>query len=95
MFKKLQLFIPLPLFLLLIYCSQFDHFQVHFQVTGPGETNTYLLVDTRTKEAAIFDVGGPIDKLESIITEQNLDLKYIFVTHSHCDHVYGIPAVRG
>jgi glyoxylase-like metal-dependent hydrolase (beta-lactamase superfamily II) len=62
-------------------------------VTG-GDTNTYLLYDTRSREAALFDVGGVMDKLDSIINEKGLELKYIFVTHSHPDHVYGIPAVR-
>jgi glyoxylase-like metal-dependent hydrolase (beta-lactamase superfamily II) len=32
--------------------------------------------------------------LDSVIREKGLELKYIFVTHCHPDHVYGVPAMK-
>jgi glyoxylase-like metal-dependent hydrolase (beta-lactamase superfamily II) len=68
--------------LILLQCSQPGRLEVNHQVTGL-ETNCYLLYDAKSKEAALFDVGGPIDSLINIIEENNLDLKYIFCTHGH------------
>jgi hydroxyacylglutathione hydrolase len=63
------------------------------EVTGPIETNCYLLYDEQSKEAALFDVGGPIDTLISVLTNRQLKLKYIFATHCHMDHMEGIPMI--
>lgn len=62
--------------------------------TGPLHTNSYLLVDNDSKQAALFDVGGPIDSLLQIILNESLQLKYIFCTHGHFDHILGIKTVK-
>jgi len=64
------------------------------QTTGL-ETNCYLLYDTGSREAAIIDVGGPIDELLAVIGEEDLHLKYFLLTHGHSDHLIGVPAIRG
>jgi len=64
------------------------------QTTGL-ETNCYLLYDPVSREAAIIDVGGPIDELLTVIGEGNLHLEYFLLTHGHSDHLIGVPAVRG
>ena len=94
MCKKPVSFLKLILLLFVGACSHSDNFIVLHQVTGPGETNTYLMYDVKSKEAALFDVGGSIDTLESVIAEKGLELKYIFITHCHVDHVYGVPIIR-
>jgi glyoxylase-like metal-dependent hydrolase (beta-lactamase superfamily II) len=70
-----------------------DDFKVLCQVTGPIETNCYLIYDVKSKEAALVDVGGPIDSLIYAITDRHLKLKYIFATHCHLDHIEGVPAL--
>jgi hydroxyacylglutathione hydrolase len=60
----------------------------------PIETNCYLLYDEKSGEAALVDVGGPVDTLTSFIRNKNLKLKYIFITHCHPDHVMGLLAVK-
>ena len=93
--RKAPVFVFLAvLSLCVIGCSQSGQPVVVGQVEGPIKVNCYLLYDADSREAALFDVGGPIDELVSEINEKNLKLKYIFITHCHCDHVMGLPAVR-
>ncbi len=82
------------LILLCQQCAPSNDFVILQQVTGPIETNCYLLYDIKTKEAALFDVGGPIDSLISVITDKQLKLKYVFATHCHIDHLEGVPLIR-
>jgi glyoxylase-like metal-dependent hydrolase (beta-lactamase superfamily II) len=79
---------------LIISCSQPGDLVVLHQATGPIDTNCYLLYDARSREAALIDVGGPIDSLVAHIHEKKLKLKYIFATHVHMDHVEGVPQIH-
>ena len=92
--KTWRLFLLLGLPFLLISCAKSGELVVLHEVTGPIETNCYLLYDAQSKEAALIDVGGPIDTLVSHIQENELDLKYIFATHVHMDHVEGVPQIQ-
>ncbi len=71
-----------------------DKHVVARQVTGPNETNAYLLYDVATGKAALFDVGGPIDSLIAVIDREGLQVEYLFTTHAHPDHVQGLPEIR-
>jgi hydroxyacylglutathione hydrolase len=66
-----------------------------FTTTGDGlSVNCYLVWDEVTRDAALFDTGldaQPI--LDTIVTEQ-LQLRHIFITHSHWDHVEALPKIR-
>jgi hydroxyacylglutathione hydrolase len=64
------------------------------QVTGPMQTNTYLLYDPVRRAAALIDPGGPVESLAAAVDSLGLRVKYIFVTHAHSDHVSGVPALR-
>jgi glyoxylase-like metal-dependent hydrolase (beta-lactamase superfamily II) len=68
---------------------------IKHQVTGPIETNCYLIYDSKTLEAALIDVGDDIDTLMQFIEEYGLDIKYILCTHGHLDHVYAVPGMLG
>jgi glyoxylase-like metal-dependent hydrolase (beta-lactamase superfamily II) len=93
--KKLgHLFLLFGLLSLLASCTKSGELVVVRQVTGPIDTNCYLLYDAQSKEAALIDVGGPIDTLVTHIQENDLDLKYIFATHVHMDHVEGVPRIQ-
>jgi hydroxyacylglutathione hydrolase len=91
----IRCYISALLVLLLAQCAPSSDFVVLHQVTGPIETNCYLLYDAKSKEAALIDVGGPVDSLISVITERQLSLKYIFATHCHMDHLEGVPLIKG
>jgi glyoxylase-like metal-dependent hydrolase (beta-lactamase superfamily II) len=64
------------------------------EMAGPIETNCYLIYDSVSKEAAIVDAVGPVPSLLEIIEKNNLKLKYILATHSHMDHIEGIPNLK-
>jgi glyoxylase-like metal-dependent hydrolase (beta-lactamase superfamily II) len=55
--------------------------------------NCYLILGEKSEEAALIDVGAPIDTLLNIIEENDLTLKYFLFTHSHFDHIVGLPNV--
>lgn len=82
------------LLVLILSCVQPGKLVVLHQVTGPGETNCYLVYDAVTKDAALIDVGGPVDSLIANISKEDLKLKYIFATHMHMDHIEGVPHLQ-
>jgi len=90
---RLALLITLTLMVVsMASCSSSDLI-LQKQTTGL-ETNCYLLYDTATREAAVIDVGGPIDDLLATICDKDLTLKYFLLTHGHSDHLIGLPAIR-
>ena len=50
-------------------------------------TNCYIMQDEETKEAICIDPGGEINKIEEMLKILNAKLKYIYLTHSHLDHI--------
>jgi hydroxyacylglutathione hydrolase len=65
-----------------------------FANAGVIPVNCYLLFDAASRDAALVDAGGSIEGLLAEMKKLNLNLKYIFITHVHPDHVDGIPAIR-
>lgn len=58
-------------------------------------TNTYIICDENTKEAMVIDPGGEPERIIELlnILEVN-ELKYIFLTHCHADHIGGINELK-
>lgn len=56
--------------------------------------NAYLIWDPATKEAAAFDTGATAQPIVEKIQELGLTLKYLFLTHTHPDHVADISTLR-
>jgi len=52
--------------------------------------NAYLVWDPATKEAAAFDTGADAKPIVDKIQELGLTLRYLFLTHTHGDHVADI-----
>lgn len=65
---------------------------------NPVGENTYLIWDEETKEAAIIDAGMSNNRentaVSEIITKENVKLKYVFQTHMHFDHVWGLSYIK-
>jgi len=52
----------------------------------PFEQNCTLFWCDETKQAAVVDPGGDIEKIITAIESQKLTLKTILITHAHIDH---------
>jgi glyoxylase-like metal-dependent hydrolase (beta-lactamase superfamily II) len=61
--------------------------------TRHGEmlVNSYLIWDPRAKIAAAFDTGADCTAMLDIIATEGLRLHYIFLTHTHPDHIADLP----
>ena len=55
------------------------------------DTNIYII--SEGQKAIMVDCGGGIDKAFSYLDENKLELKYIFLTHSHFDHIYYLDEI--
>jgi glyoxylase-like metal-dependent hydrolase (beta-lactamase superfamily II) len=54
---------------------------------GDMTVNSYLIWDPRDRLAAAFDTGATCQAMLDLITAEKLTLRYIFLTHTHPDHV--------
>ena len=50
-------------------------------------TNCYIIQDENTKEAMCIDPGGDFEKIQNMLNIMEAKLKYIYLTHSHLDHI--------
>lgn len=57
---------------------------------GVYAANSYILSCSDTKEAVVVDPGGESEDTISELENENLDLKYIVLTHGHGDHIGGV-----
>jgi len=53
--------------------------------------NCYLVWDSRSRSAAVFDTGANAEALIDTIKAEHLDVRHIFITHTHEDHVAALP----
>ena len=66
-----------------------------FTTAGEGLTvNCYLVWDEVQREAALFDTGLDAKPILDTIAAEQLQLRHIFITHSHWDHVEALPKIR-
>ena len=56
--------------------------------------NCYLVWDEVTRDAALFDTGLDAKPILDLIAAEQLQLRHIFITHSHWDHVEALPKIR-
>jgi glyoxylase-like metal-dependent hydrolase (beta-lactamase superfamily II) len=61
---------------------------------GGNTVNCYLVWDEVSREAALFDTGWRADPVLEIVDQEQLQLKHLFLTHSHEDHIAGLGAIR-
>lgn len=62
--------------------------------TRAYSVNAYVVWDEVTREAAVFDTGWDATPLLALISENQLQLKHFFLTHSHEDHIAGLKQIR-
>jgi glyoxylase-like metal-dependent hydrolase (beta-lactamase superfamily II) len=56
--------------------------------------NNYLIWDEVSREAALFDTGWDAAPAIALIEENQIQLRHIFLTHTHEDHIAGLAKLR-
>lgn len=56
-------------------------------VVGSLQVNCYIIGCEKTKEAVVIDPGDNYDNIAKVLDDNDLDLKYIVITHAHFDHI--------
>lgn len=56
--------------------------------------HAYLVWDEATREAALFDTGWTAEPAFKLIEENQLELKHLFITHTHADHIADLETVQ-
>lgn len=51
------------------------------------DTNCYIILDPESKETMVVDPAGDVDKIIEMIDIIKGNLKYIYLTHCHGDHI--------
>jgi hydroxyacylglutathione hydrolase len=63
-------------------------------IEGSNLVHCYLIWDEVTREAAVFDTGWDAGPVLKLVEENRLQLKHLFITHTHHDHVAGLQKIR-
>ncbi len=63
-------------------------------VVGRGRTNAYVVYDPGSKEASVIDPGADAQAIIRFIEENSLQVKNIFLTHGHYDHIMAVQQVK-
>ncbi len=48
----------------------------------------------KTKEAAVIDPGGDVEKILELLKEHDFQVKYLLHTHAHFDHIFGSSQLK-
>lgn len=59
-------------------------------VFGDMTVNAYLVWDSSSGQAAVFDTGADASGILDAIKKENLTVTAIFLTHTHGDHVFDL-----
>jgi glyoxylase-like metal-dependent hydrolase (beta-lactamase superfamily II) len=61
---------------------------------GDMFVNSYLIWDPAAREAAAFDTGSDCSPMLECLAANDITLRYIFLTHTHGDHILDLDRLR-
>ena len=63
-------------------------------VVGPLQSNSYLVVDERSRQAAVIDPGMESESVLEAVHDEGLRVESVIITHGHFDHVFSSAAFK-
>jgi glyoxylase-like metal-dependent hydrolase (beta-lactamase superfamily II) len=63
-------------------------------IAGPIDANNYLIWDEISKDAILIDCSDYREDILDFVKNENLNVKYILLTHGHFDHVLGVNKMK-
>ena len=63
-------------------------------VLGMVQTNTFFVIDEKTKKTIIIDPAGEANRILDKIKNDNLQVEKICITHGHFDHIGAAAEVK-
>jgi hydroxyacylglutathione hydrolase len=77
-----------------INTSTWREFRMISTEQGGNTVNCYLIWDEVSREGALFDTGWRAEPIFKIIDAEQVQLKHLFLTHTHEDHIAAMGAIR-
>lgn len=74
--------------------SAWRHLRAFTSASDGMTVNCYLVWDETSREAALFDTGFEGKAILDTLAAERLELRHIFITHSHYDHVHALGVIR-
>ncbi len=71
-----------------------NEFQIQVIPVTPLQQNASVIWSTETKQAAVVDPGGDLDRLIDVAEELQVDITAIWLTHGHIDHIGAATALK-
>lgn len=68
--------------------------KIKYTVLGPFMTNTYIVYNEKTMEGLVVDPSFTPEHYIHAILQDQIELRSIFLTHAHVDHMAGMNALR-
>lgn len=68
--------------------------RIHVNTTLGILTNCYIILDEASKETMVVDSGGEIEKIIEMLEALDANVKYIYLTHCHGDHIGGVTGLQ-
>lgn len=69
--------------------------KIHVLPSGPIQTVGYLLTEASLGEAVLVDApGGILEKIQPVLAKEGCQLKELWLTHGHWDHMQDAAAVK-
>jgi glyoxylase-like metal-dependent hydrolase (beta-lactamase superfamily II) len=73
---------------------QKNNLEISVLPVGPLLTNCYLAWDKVSREAFLVDPGSDDEKIRRALKSENLNLKFIIITHGHFDHTGAVEPLK-